>query len=81
MKNGACAVGWDTNGEYTLGGLSGDTGTELRGSSKQTDGFNTIWTIGSANTNETFNGVINNYSCSGSGHTGTVNIVKVGTGD
>ena len=81
LKNGACAVGWDTNGEYTLGGLSGDTGTELRGSSKQTNGFNTIWTIGSANTNETFNGVINNYSCSGSGHTGTVNIVKVGTGD
>lgn len=81
LKNGACAAGWDTNGEYTLGGLSGDTGTELRGSSKQTDGFNTIWTIGSANTNETFNGVINNYSCSGSGHTGTVNIVKVGTGD
>ena len=80
LKNGACAAGWDTNGTYSLGGLSGTAGTELRGSSKQTDGFTASWTIGGANTDETFNGTINNYSSSGSGHTGTVSITKVGTG-
>lgn len=80
LKNGAVCVGWDTNGVYSLGGLSGDTGTELRGSSKQTNGFTASWTVGSANTDETFKGIINDYSCSGSGHTGTTSITKVGSG-
>lgn len=81
LKNGARCVGWDTAGNYTLGGLSGATGTELGGSSKQTNNFTCSWTIGGANTDETFRGIINNYSCSGSGHQGTVNITKTGTGD
>jgi len=81
LKNGARCVGWDTNGTYTLGGLSGVSGTQLCGSSKQTNDFNCTWTIGTANTDETFAGTINNYSCSGSGHQGTVNIIKAGTGD
>lgn len=80
LKNGARACGWDTNGSYTLGGLSGATGTQLCGSSKQTNNFTCAWTIGTANTDETFRGVINNYSCSGSGHQGTVSITKTGTG-
>lgn len=80
LKNGARCCGWDTSGNYTLGGLAGDTGTQLCGSSKQTNGFTCAWTIGTANTDETFKGVINNYSCSGSGHQGTVSITKAGTG-
>ena len=71
---------WDTSGSQTLGGLSGVSGTYLSGSSKQTDGFSCTWSVGSANTDETFAGKINNWSCSGSGHSGTVSINKVGTG-
>ena len=81
LKNGSRLCGWDTNGIYTIGGLSGDSDTYLSGSSKQTNGFTCTWTIGTANTDETFRGSINNWSCSGSGHTGTVNIIKAGTGD
>jgi len=80
LKNGARACNWDTNGDATLGGLAGDAGTQLCGSSKQQNGFTCTWHIGSANTDETFAGVINNYSCSGSGHQGTVSIEKKGTG-
>lgn len=80
LKNGARFCGWDTAGNYTIGGLSGAAGTQLCGSSKQTNNFTCSWTIGGANTDETFRGVINNYSCSGSGHQGTVNITKTGTG-
>ncbi len=71
---------WSTTGNLTLGGLSGTSTTYLNGSSKQTDNFKCTWTVGSANSDETFAGKINNWSCSGSGHTGTVNIVKTGTG-
>ena len=71
---------WSTTGNQTLGGLSGAAGTYLNGSSKQADNFTCTWTVGSANTDETFRGIINNWSCSGSGHSGTVNIVKTGTG-
>lgn len=80
LKNGARACGWDTNGNYILGGLSGDAGTYLCGSSKKSDGFKCSWTIGGCNSNETFRGIINNWSCSGSGHTGTVSITKTGYG-
>lgn len=80
LKNGARACNWDTNGDATLGGLAGEAGTQLCGSSKQQNGFNCLWHIGGANTNETFAGVINNYSCSGSGHQGTVSIEKTGKG-
>ncbi len=80
LKNGARACNWDTNGNAILGGLSGDAGTQLCGSSKQQNGFTCTWHIGSAHTDEVFAGVINNYSCSGSGHQGTVSIEKVGKG-
>ena len=72
---------WATHGNVTLGGLAGSSGTYLMGSSKNTKGFSCTWKIGSANTDETFSGIINDWSCSGSGYTGTVNIVKQGSGD
>lgn len=71
---------WATNGSNSIGGLSGAKGTWLSGSSSKTDGFSCTWTIGGANTDETFNGTINNWSCSGSGHVGSVKIVKTGKG-
>lgn len=80
LKNGARACNWETNGNAYLGGLSGDGGTQLCGSSKQQNGFTCTWHIGSANSDEVFAGSINNFSCSGSGHQGTVSIEKVGTG-
>lgn len=78
LKNGARVCGWDTNGNYVLGGLSGAAGTYLCGSSKKTDNFTCTWNIGGSNTEETFRGIINNWSCGGSGHVGTVNIIKSG---
>ncbi len=80
LKGNANLCNWDTNGNLTIGGISGSSGTYINGSSKQTDGFSCTWTVGSANSDETFAGKINNWSCSGSGHSGTVNIVKTGTG-
>ena len=80
LRGNANLCYWSTAGNQTLGGLSGTSGTYLNGSSKQTNNFNCTWTVGSANTDETFRGIINNWSVSGSGHTGTVSIVKTGTG-
>ena len=72
---------WDTYGSLKLGGLSGTSGTYLMGSSKNTSNFTCKWTVGSANTDETFRGIINNFDCSGNDRGGTVSIEKVGTGD
>lgn len=80
LRGNARMCYWTTDGNQTVGGLSGVSGTYLSGSSKQTNNFTCTWTVGSANTDETFRGIINNWSCSGSGHSGTVNIVKTGTG-
>ena len=80
-KGNARVCAWPTNGDVTLGGLSGTSGTYLMGSSKNTKGFSCTWRIGGANTNETFAGIINDWSCSGSGYTGTTNIIKQGYGD
>ena len=80
-KGNARVCSWATNGNITLGGLSGASGTYLMGSSKNTRGFTCQWNIGGANTDETFAGIINDWSCSGSSYTGTTSIVKQGTGD
>ena len=80
LRGNARLCYWSTNGSQTIGGLSGVSGTYLLGSSKNTNNFTCTWTVGSANTDETFRGIINNWSCSGSGHSGTVSIVKTGTG-
>ena len=80
-KGNARVCYWDTNGEITLGGLAGTSTTYLSGSSKNTKGFKCTWNVGTANTDETFAGRINDWACSGSGYKGTVGIVKRGTGD
>ena len=71
---------WSTNGNITIGGLSGESTTWLSGSSKNTKNFSCTWNIGTQNSDETFHGKINNWAAAGSGYTGTVSIVKVGTG-
>lgn len=71
---------WATNANNVVGGISGDAGTYLFGSSKSTSGFKCSWTVGGANSDETFKGIINDWSTSGSGYTGTTSIIKEGTG-
>ncbi|NPD92426.1 fibronectin type III domain-containing protein [Xylanibacter muris] len=80
-KGNTRVCNWTTNGNQTLGGLAGDKGTYLAGSSKNTSNFTCTWNVGSANTNETFNGVINNWDCSSADRGGKVNVNKVGTGE
>jgi autotransporter-associated beta strand protein len=80
LTGNARLCAWTTNANGQIGGLSGNSGTYLMGSSKQTNNFTCTWSVGAANTDETFAGIINNWSCSGSGHTGKVSINKVGTG-
>lgn len=80
LKGCAHLAGWDTNCDFEIGGISGDKGTYIRGSSKKTDGFTCSYTVGGANTDETFHGIINNLASS-SAHEGTVSIKKVGSGD
>ncbi len=79
LKGKACMSAWTTIASNVVGGISGDKGTYIIGSSKKTKGFECSWTVGGANTDETFNGVINNYATDLS-HAGTVSIEKVGTG-
>jgi autotransporter-associated beta strand protein len=73
-------LAWKTNPTTYIGGLSGDKGTYLSGSTKNTKNSVTNWIIGGADTDETFNGVIDN-RCGASGYTCTVNIQKIGSGD
>jgi len=81
LKGNIRIVYWNTNGELYLGGLSGDSGTYLSGSSKQTAGHVMTWHVGTANTDETFAGVIDNCaSNTASKYDGTTNIVKDGSG-
>ncbi len=72
---------WATTGTFELGGLSGVKGTYLMGSSKNTKNFTCTWNVGAANTDEQFDGIINNWDCSGADRGGTVSINKVGTGN
>lgn len=73
---------WDTNGNNYIGGLSGESGTKLAGSSKQSKGFKCSWTVGGANTDEEFKGTICNLPAGkNSAYSGTTSIVKVGTGE
>lgn len=72
-----------TNATNNLGGLSGDEGTYLMGSSKNTKNFQCVWNIGSSNSDETFNGIINDMAYNGTDYSGNGaanSIVKVGTG-
>ena len=62
-----------------LGGLSGDSGTELMGSDTKSAGSGTMWIVGSANSDETFAGVINDWNADHKAK-GPTSIQKVGTG-
>ncbi len=78
-KTYMCA--WATNAENYVGGISGEAGTYLIGSSKNTKGFQCSWTVGGSNSDETFDGVITNLPAGlNKAYNGTVTIVKVGTG-
>lgn len=78
----AFMCGWTTNAVNVIGGLSGDAGTKLAGSSKNTKGFKCSWEVGAANTDEEFKGVICNLPAGkNSAYSGTVSIIKVGKGD
>lgn len=79
LRGNTRIIYWDTNGELYLGGLSGESTSFLSGSSKHTDGAKMTWHVGGANSDETFRGVIDN-CCSYTGHSGTVSIVKEGSG-
>lgn len=81
LKGNAHMAIWGTNGNGNIGGLSGESSTSLCGSSKNTKGFTCNWTIGGANSDEEFRGVINSLPAGqNSAYKGTVNITKVGTG-
>lgn len=80
LKGCAHMAGWSTNCDFEIGGLSGDKGTYVRGSSKKDSGFTCSWTVGGANTDETFHGIIDNRASS-STREGTVSITKKGSGD
>jgi len=80
LKGNAKLCCWSTTSDNYLGGLSGDVGTYLMSTSKQTDGTSSTWTIGSANSDETFAGIINNRCCAANHYAKSNNINKVGTG-
>lgn len=78
LKGTAQIVGGKNESTYYLGGLSGAAGTFLSGFDVKNAGRGT-WIVGSANTDETFEGVIDG-RCQG-GKDGTTSIEKVGSGD
>jgi autotransporter-associated beta strand protein len=79
LKGTAQVNGAKNQSTYYLGGLSGDSGTKLSGFNVKAKGEGT-WIVGTANTDETFRGVIDNNDQAGS-HPGTTTIEKQGTGD
>ncbi len=72
-------ISWNTNDELYIGGLSGDAGTYVGASSKNTSNAQMIWHIGSANSDEEFRGVIDN-RCSASNYNANTTIIKEGSG-
>ena len=70
---------YPANTTNKLGGLSGDSGTYLIGCSEGTGSTPCNWIVGSADTDETFNGEINNLTWDLK-HSANVSITKVGTG-
>lgn len=60
LKGNTRMVSWQTECAMRIGGLSGEAGTKVGSSSKQDTGAKMTWIVGGANTDETFNGVIDN---------------------
>lgn len=69
-----------TDAVKQIGGLSGDAGTYLSSGTKNNRSAKMKWQVGSANTDEVFNGIIDN-RCSARGYNAHTSIEKVGTGD
>ena len=79
LKNKAAVKGAKNASTYYLGGLSGDAGTTLSGFNVKAKGEGT-WIVGTANTHETFRGVIDDNDQAGT-HPGKTSITKQGSGD
>lgn len=79
LKGTASINGAKNQSTYYLGGLSGEASTYLAGFDVKASSGSGTWVVGGLNTNEEFNGVINNYAQDFS-HSGTTNIVKEGSG-
>ncbi len=79
LKGTAQVNGGKNEQTYYLGGLSGDAGTRLSGFNVKASGSGT-WIVGTANTDETFRGTIDDYDQKGT-HAGTTTIEKQGSGD
>ena len=79
LKGTASVNGGKNASTYYLGGLSGDATTVLSGFNVKAKGEGT-WVVGTANTDETFRGVIDDYDQAGT-HPGKTSIVKQGSGD
>ena len=79
LKGNATINGAKNASTYYLGGLSGEATSALWGFNVKQKGEGT-WVVGTANTNETFHGVINNNDQAGT-HPGTTSIEKQGSGD
>jgi autotransporter-associated beta strand protein len=79
LEGNTMAVGWESAATYHIGGFSGASTASIGATSKKTDKTTMLWMVGGANTDETFNGIINN-NCSASGHYGVTSIVKEGSG-
>lgn len=79
LKGNATINGGKNASTYYLGGLSGEATTALWGFNVKKAGEGT-WIVGTANTNETFRGVINDNDQAGT-HPGKTSIEKQGSGD
>ena len=79
LKGTASITGAKNASTFYLGGLSGEAKTALSGFNVKATGSGT-WMVGGANTDETFNGVIDDYDQAHS-HPGKTSIVKQGSGD
>ena len=79
LKGNATINGAKNQSTYYLGGLSGEATSALWGFNVKQKGEGT-WVVGTANTNETFKGMIRNLDQAGS-HPGTTSIEKQGFGD
>ena len=79
LKGNASVNGGKNESTYYLGGLSGDSSTKLQGFNVKQNGKGT-WIVGTANTDETFRGVIDDYAQDNK-HSGPTSIEKQGSGD
>ena len=79
LKGNASVNGGKNEATYYLGGLSGDGSTKLQGFNVKQNGKGT-WIVGTANTDETFRGTIDDYAQDNK-HSGPTTIEKQGSGD